>query len=470
MNVSSSKVSVIIPTYNTGHYICQAIDSVLRQTYPHYEIIVVDDGSTDDTTARLKSYSDHITYVYQLNQGVSVARNHGLRLADGEFVVFLDADDFVISEKLSLQVAEFKNHPGIGIVNSGWWIVDEDGSILGEEMPWKFAPHLDLLTWLMWKPVFPGAMMFRRAQIEHVGYFDTTCVTTEDVDLVLRLAKAGCKAKWLKRPTAYYRQHAGNTSGNKLNQIINMDRVIDKFFANPDLPPEIQQAEGKVRYYTYLWHAWQLYRTGCCAEMVDYLQLALKYTTHPSIRTLFIWLNQIAHQGLSLDALRAASPYLVQVLPLHDPITLDSGIIVRIDDILSWWHEIWLHHLLNLEATIDITKYKAFSLDAHLQLARYALVNQRGAASPEKVNTFWEHIRQAEIVTPEWNYQVIMLYLTVFSQALLFGRLDYAGQAIMTALSYSVNFKVLPIWQYFLCSFYRYLKNKLLKGHELNAL
>ncbi len=88
-------ISIIIPTYNSARYLPEAIDSILQQSYPHYEIIVVDDGSTDNTPAVLGSYQHPIRYVYQENQGVAAARNTGLSLAQGEFVLFLDADDYL---------------------------------------------------------------------------------------------------------------------------------------------------------------------------------------------------------------------------------------------------------------------------------------------------------------------------------------------------------------------------------------
>jgi glycosyltransferase involved in cell wall biosynthesis len=90
------KVSVIIPVYNSPDYVGQAVESVLSQTYRDCEIIVVDDGSTDNTRTALEPYLDHIQYVYQDNQGSAAARNRGIRQAKGELIAFLDADDFFI--------------------------------------------------------------------------------------------------------------------------------------------------------------------------------------------------------------------------------------------------------------------------------------------------------------------------------------------------------------------------------------
>lgn len=109
------KISVIIPTYNRAHYVSQAIDSVLAQTFTDYEILVIDDGSIDNTKEVLQSYLDKITYIYQENKGVSAARNTGLRLARGEWIAFLDSDDIWLPEKLEVQFNDVCCHGNIDL-------------------------------------------------------------------------------------------------------------------------------------------------------------------------------------------------------------------------------------------------------------------------------------------------------------------------------------------------------------------
>ena len=109
-------VSVIIPTYNSGQFIQDAIISVLEQTYKDVEIIVIDDGSTDNTSTQLKSIGNKIIYKWQENQGVSQARNIGLKLAKGELIAFLDADDIWFPEKLQIQVQFLR-------VFNGFWCI-----------------------------------------------------------------------------------------------------------------------------------------------------------------------------------------------------------------------------------------------------------------------------------------------------------------------------------------------------------
>ena len=154
---SSQLVSVVIPSYNYGHFIEDTIRSILAQTYISYEIIVVDDGSTDNTQEILKPYLEKINYVYQNNQGLSAARNHGTSLAKGEFVLFLDADDFLLPHMLEEQIAAFQQNPDLGLVICGWHIVDKTGKILSDIELWKGLPELTAEAWIKWRPLLPSA-------------------------------------------------------------------------------------------------------------------------------------------------------------------------------------------------------------------------------------------------------------------------------------------------------------------------
>jgi glycosyltransferase involved in cell wall biosynthesis len=256
----SSLVSVIIPSYNTGRYLPEALESVFAQTYPHYEIIVVDDGSTDETKAILQPYLSRIQYLYQTNQGVSAARNHALSKANGEWLLFLDADDKLSPSKLEKQLATANENTAI--LHSGWWLMAEDGSLMSELKPYLQSPTLDLETWLFWKPVYPAAMLFRRDYVEKVAGFDTNLAHAEDVDLVFRIAAAGGESLWLREATAYYRQREGSASTKSLKQAQSIEMVLDKFFTLPQIPQKICKLESSVRYFTILWYTWRLLDDG----------------------------------------------------------------------------------------------------------------------------------------------------------------------------------------------------------------
>lgn len=138
------RVSVIIPTYNRATLVVAAIDSVLQQTYRDTEIIVVDDGSTDDTEARLAAYGSRIVYLKQANGGIDAARNRGLDAATGEYVALLDSDDLWLDFKLELQVALLDHFPEVGFVHSEFFIFKESG----ERTPAGLRSwYVDTQTW-----------------------------------------------------------------------------------------------------------------------------------------------------------------------------------------------------------------------------------------------------------------------------------------------------------------------------------
>lgn len=287
-------VSVVIPAYNCASYIVQAVESVLAQTYSQWEIIIVDDGSKDDTVSVLQPYSSHIRYVYQKNQGVSIARNHGIQLARGEFVAFLDADDYFLPDKLEAQIGMFEAQPSLGIVHSGWRKVNSKGEFLQDVKPWQNVPKLDLEMWLRWKPVLPSAMMFRRTWLERAGGFDPRFPPAEDTDLALRLALMGCETEWLRQVTVCYRQHEQSAMFKGLPQANSLAKVIESFFARPELPGKIRLLEKPIKYSTFVWIAWYLHSKGHRAEMVQFLQRSWGYTPYLPVETVINWVESFA--------------------------------------------------------------------------------------------------------------------------------------------------------------------------------
>ena len=287
-------VGVIIPAYNCDRYIAQAIDSVLQQEGCQCEIIVIDDGSTDSTAEVLKQYGDRIRYIQQKNQGVAAARNHGIEVAQADLIAFLDADDYFFPGKLAAQAEILLKRPDVGMVHSGWQRVDAQGNKILDVRPWEQIPELDLANWLRWKPVLPSAMMFRREWLQYVGGFDPRFPPAEDTNLVLKLALKGCKTAWLRQVTVYYRQHEESAMHKGLPQARSLVAVTNDFFAQPDLPPEVQLMEHSVRYGTLVWIAWYLNFTGHKAETVEYLQQAWKYRANSGVETIVTWIESFS--------------------------------------------------------------------------------------------------------------------------------------------------------------------------------
>ncbi len=207
----SSSVSVVIPTYNAGSFVTQAIDSVLAQTAPPGEILVIDDGSKDDTKERLRSYQSSIRYLLQNNQGVSAARNHGIKEATGEFVAFLDADDVWHPHKLGMQMQVFAARPELGFLStqrfpwpaSDYPQVDQDPLELLTPIPWERLVVQNLLD--------TSSIVCRREVLQAVGPFDTRLQGPEDHDLWLRIAEAG-PIVHIQLPLTGYRQVPGSLS------------------------------------------------------------------------------------------------------------------------------------------------------------------------------------------------------------------------------------------------------------------
>jgi glycosyltransferase involved in cell wall biosynthesis len=301
-SLTTPLVSVVIPVYNCDRYIVQAVESILNQTYSAYEIIVIDDGSQDHTSHVLQPYKNRIRYVYQDNQGVSVARNHGIELSKGEFVAFLDADDVFLPDKLAVQLAVFMANPTLGIVQSGWRRVNPQGETLMDVEPWEQVPTLDLEAWLRWKPFGTmGTLMFRRHDLQAVGGFEPGLTHAEDVDLVLRLSLKGCQSDWLRQPTVCYRQHDRNTMRDGLSQAQSINWVLDRFFRQPNIPLEIQFIEDWVRYSTLLWSSWYLYYTHFPQDMVNYLKKSWQYSPFVPIETVINWMESFAQYSANLQ-------------------------------------------------------------------------------------------------------------------------------------------------------------------------
>ena len=185
-------VSVVMPAYNVAWCIGRAVDSVLAQDYERRELIVVNDGSTDETRALLAGYGERVTVIDQENRGMSAARNAGIRRARGDYVAFLDADDRWLPGKLSRQVELMETRPELGFCSTSARVENPEGRVLNL---WRCAGGgSDTLTTLFAEnaAIAGGcsAVMVRRALFDRVGMFDEHLGGFEDPDLWLRLAAA----------------------------------------------------------------------------------------------------------------------------------------------------------------------------------------------------------------------------------------------------------------------------------------
>ena len=206
-------VTVVIPCYNQAHFLGEAIESVLEQTYPHYEIVVVDDGATDNTSEVASRYPDKVRLIRQENRGLSGARNTGIRHSEGEYVVFLDADDRLLPEALEAGLECFHAHPECAFVFGHYWYIGADGSFLRQPTPLsgEDGHYIGLLR----GPYIavPAMGMYRRFVFATVGLFDSSLNATADYDLYLRIARR-LPVRRHGTVVAEYRQHGANMTGD----------------------------------------------------------------------------------------------------------------------------------------------------------------------------------------------------------------------------------------------------------------
>ncbi len=209
-------VSVIITSYNYARYISEAIESVRAQTYSPNEIIVVDDGSTDDTRAVLAPYANAgVICIFQENQGKSGALNRGLAASHGEFIAFLDSDDAWLPDAVERRMALFDADPGVGVVYARTLVVDADGVLQAYQLGAPARHAGDTVRSLLGGVFIPFVtFMVRRTRLDDVGAaFDPAFGAANDWEMFLRLARV-CRFAFLAEPVARYRIHGANWSRN----------------------------------------------------------------------------------------------------------------------------------------------------------------------------------------------------------------------------------------------------------------
>jgi hypothetical protein len=225
--MSRPSVSVVIPTYNSGRLVTEAVASVLAQTEPASEVIVVDDGSVDDTRERLGGMMGRIRYEYQENRGVAAARNRGVALAAGEFVAFLDADDVWHPRKLGCQLASFAADPDLGMVGTGTF--DWPAAVFAE-IGADGAGRASALSWrrlVVKNHLATSSILARRSVLVEAGEFDPRLQGPEDHDLWIRVAALAKVAK-LDLPLTGYRVVEGSLSKQAARMRDGIDLILAK--------------------------------------------------------------------------------------------------------------------------------------------------------------------------------------------------------------------------------------------------
>ncbi|HMK35540.1 MAG TPA: glycosyltransferase [Desulfomonilaceae bacterium] len=276
MIVNSPLVSVIIPTYNRAQVVPAAVRSVLAQTYPHYELIVVDDGSRDGTAELLAEYGNAVTVITQEHKGVSAARNRGIRRSRGELIAFLDSDDEWLPDKLSNQTALFSKDNPVFICHT-----DEIWMRHGRELRQKaihrkqggafFERALERCL------ISPSSVILSRALLDLVGVFDEDLPAAEDYDFWLRIT-AFHHVSFVPKPLVV--KHGGGADQlSVITPAIDRFRIraIMKILSYPDLPDRYRRAA-----LLELIRKCRIVAAGCrkrgkIAEAEQYRELARSY-------------------------------------------------------------------------------------------------------------------------------------------------------------------------------------------------
>ncbi len=222
------KVSIIIPAFNAANFLPETLDSVLNQTLKADEIFLVDDGSTDGTPDIARSYRAHVQYLHQENQGVAAARNRGLARATGEFVCFLDADDWFYPDNLRLKVHFLARNPEVGLVHGLVDVTDAELESTGEILTGATGEIItDLLRFSPPAIPCPSNALMRRDLVEDVGGFDESLGTSADFDLWLKIAQRTIVGR-VDEVVIKYRRHEGAMFHNLGAQLRDMGHIFEK--------------------------------------------------------------------------------------------------------------------------------------------------------------------------------------------------------------------------------------------------
>ena len=235
----SPLISVIIPTYNYAHFLPRAVESVLAQTYRNFEVIIIDDGSADNTSSVIKEDS-YVKYFYQKNKGLSAARNAGIKKSKGDYLVFLDADDWLETDALNQNLLAIKDKPDVAFVSGNYYFFQAETNKLfhvGIHVPSNHYMRLLQSNYIG----MHAAVLFQRWVFNEFGY-DENLKACEDYDLYLNIARKYPVLHHEKFIATYYFHFSGLSHDHEV-MMHSVKRVIQK------QKPFLQSAEEETAYH-----------------------------------------------------------------------------------------------------------------------------------------------------------------------------------------------------------------------------
>jgi len=294
-------INVIIPSFNSARFVVQAVQSALNQTYSPVEIIVIDDGSNDNTRVVLGPFFDRIRYIYQSNAGLSKARNRGIKEARGDLIAFLDADDQWLPEKLTKQWNYLKANPAVGLIHTDMYQLYEPGGTQSYVYFGKERFSGSYYSELFWcNRITISSVMVTRSCLDRIGLFDEEILgpTTQDFDLWMRIARYYPLA-YVNEPLVVYRRHSTSGSQNQRMMLEDEYYVRDKALK---ADPALWQSLGRDRVMQWMFrNAFEAGYSNVDADDLararHYFCKALSYDPK-SIRAWSFWVSTFLPLGL----------------------------------------------------------------------------------------------------------------------------------------------------------------------------
>lgn len=275
-------ISVIIPCYNSAKFVVHTVKSVLSQTFADFELLIIDDGSTDETGQVISTFLSDArvrTIFHEKNKGLPAARNTGIRNAKGSLIAFLDSDDTWLPQKLETQVEAFDD-PQVGVCCVEAYIEHRDSTIIFEQT--AFPSEDDLYSALLFRNVIPGSassVVVRKQCFEEVGVFDESLIASEDRDMWIRLS-ARYKFAFIDSPLVTINRSQEHHMSDNFER---MARGYEGFIRNreKDIPERFRYLLPRARRYAHLRTATRYFKIGDPKNSYRYARLALAESLYP---------------------------------------------------------------------------------------------------------------------------------------------------------------------------------------------
>jgi glycosyltransferase involved in cell wall biosynthesis len=281
MNPESRLVSVVTPSYNKGQFIEETILSIRNQTYPHIEHIVMDAGSTDGTLDILRKYEDRLTWVSEPDKGQADAINKGWKMARGEILAYLNADDTYLPLAVETAVNFFAQNPNVGMVYGNCDFIDEQGNKVRDFPTGEF----DLASLVRGPNIISQPTVFFRAEIlDEVGYLDTNLHMSMDYDLFIRIALSR-EVAYIPKLLATYRLCAGSkTTAQFLRLGPDCLYIMNKLFSRKDLPEALLKVKNQACGNAHSQMGWYEWREGHIGQARAHFLRALAFDTKRTLK------------------------------------------------------------------------------------------------------------------------------------------------------------------------------------------